>query len=267
MSVRAMKIIGIIVGLLFVVGSAGAVEFKYPGTHAGQELERFVKAINTGQEEQWKDYILREQKAKDSIEVLTRRLGLFQFIWDDLGGVMPHSLPGMNEEYSVELLVKGLNPSGMSDWATMMLIFDSLPPHGWRAFGMDIADDPNEKYPDGELTEESIAEFMDSYLEDMVAKERFSGTVLIAKNGVPLYTRVDGEASKRFHVPNRLDTKFNLGSMNKMFTGIAIAQLVGQGKLRFEDLVGQHLPDYPNQDVKSKVSVRQLRIHSSGSSD
>ena len=56
--------------------------------------------------------------------------------------------------------------------------------------------------------------------------DAFSGTVLVAKGEEVLLSHACGEASKRFHVPNNIDTKFNLGSMNKMFTSTAVMQLV-----------------------------------------
>ena len=54
-----------------------------------------------------------------------------------------------------------------------------------------------------------------------------------------------GEANKDFGVPNALDTKFNLGSMNKMFTAVTIAQLVEQGKLSYDDPLSKFVPDFP----------------------
>jgi CubicO group peptidase (beta-lactamase class C family) len=52
--------------------------------------------------------------------------------------------------------------------------------------------------------------------------------------------------------------------MNKMFTGVAIAQLAQKGKLKFDDPIGKHLPDYPNKEVAAKVTIHQLLTHSSG---
>jgi CubicO group peptidase (beta-lactamase class C family) len=49
-----------------------------------------------------------------------------------------------------------------------------------------------------------------------------------------------------------------------MFTGVAIAQLAQQGKLKFSDTISQHLPDYPNKDVAGKVTIHQLLTHTSG---
>jgi CubicO group peptidase (beta-lactamase class C family) len=65
-------------------------------------------------------------------------------------------------------------------------------------------------------------------------------------------------------VRNRTDTKFNLGSMNKMFTAVAIAQLAERGKLSFQDTIGRHLPGYPNREVAAQVTIHQLLTHTSG---
>lgn len=102
------------------------------------------------------------------------------------------------------------------------------------------------------------------YLDNLATEDAFSGCVLVAKNGIPLFSHACSLASKSFNVPNRIDTKFNLGSMNKMFTGLAVCQLAQRGKLDFNDWVGQHLPDYPNSIVAEHVTIHQLLTHTSG---
>jgi D-alanyl-D-alanine carboxypeptidase len=117
--------------------------------------------------------------------------------------------------------------------------------------------------PIEEITQE-LHTFLDGCIDRLVEEDRFSGAVLVAKDGEPIYKRAVGEACKRYGVPNRIDTKFNLGSMNKMFTGVAIAQLAQEGKISFDDYVGVHLPDYPNQEVREKVTIHHLLTHTSG---
>jgi CubicO group peptidase (beta-lactamase class C family) len=65
-------------------------------------------------------------------------------------------------------------------------------------------------------------------------------------------------------VPNTLDTRFNLGSMNKMWTAVAVAQLVERGKLDLDAPVGRYLPDLPNAALRDGVLVRHLLSHTSG---
>jgi D-alanyl-D-alanine carboxypeptidase len=102
------------------------------------------------------------------------------------------------------------------------------------------------------------------YLEELDAKEQFSGVVLIAKDGDPIFVGAYGIANRNYDVPNQLDTKFNLGSMNKMFTAVAILQLIEKGKIAVDDKVIDHIPGYPNQEVAKKVTIHQLLTHTSG---
>jgi len=117
------------------------------------------------------------------------------------------------------------------------------------------------------MSDVEIAGELNTYLEKLAVEDRFSGAVLVAKNGKPIFQRAYGIANKSGHVPNKVDTKFNLGSMNKMFTAIAIAQLAERGKLSFGDTIGRHLTDYPNKAVAEKVTIHQLLTHTSGMGD
>ncbi len=93
--------------------------------------------------------------------------------------------------------------------------------------------------------------------------EELSLAVMITKNGVPVLEKAYGPANRSFYVLNRIDTKFNIASMNKMFTAVAIMQLVQSGGLRLDDTVGDHIPDFPNAGIK-KVTVYQLLTHTGG---
>jgi D-alanyl-D-alanine carboxypeptidase len=101
----------------------------------------------------------------------------------------------------------------------------------------------------------------------MSSSDEFSGVVMVAKDGMPIFQKPYGLASKEFNIPNRIDTKFNLGSINKFFTKVAIGQLMQQGKVRLEDTLGKFLPDYPNPEARRKVSVEHLVNMTSGIGD
>ncbi len=74
-------------------------------------------------------------------------------------------------------------------------------------------------------------------LEQLVEADEFSGAVLIAKDQAILFQQAYGMANQNDQIPNRIDTRFNLASMNKMFTAMAVVQLAEQGKLAFSDPV------------------------------
>lgn len=95
----------------------------------------------------------------------------------------------------------------------------------------------------------------------------FSGAVLIAKDGKPVLERAAGLANRSFEVKNRIDTKFNLGSINKTFTKLAIAQLMEAGKVSLDDRLSKFLPDFPNADAASKITIAHLIEMKSGLGD
>jgi CubicO group peptidase (beta-lactamase class C family) len=72
-------------------------------------------------------------------------------------------------------------------------------------------------------------------LEKMEAADRFSGTVLVARNGRTIFARGYGYADREAQISNGLDTRFNLASVGKIFTAVAVARLVERGKLDFQD--------------------------------
>ncbi|MBI1791268.1 MAG: beta-lactamase family protein, partial [Acidobacteria bacterium] len=99
------------------------------------------------------------------------------------------------------------------------------------------------------------------------AEGKFSGAVLVAQEGKTLFEKAYGLADREKKAPNTLDTQFRLGSMNKMFTAVATLQLVEAGKLSLGDPLSKVLPDYPNQELARKVTVRHLLTHTGGTGD
>ncbi len=125
-----------------------------------------------------------------------------------------------------------------------------------------------------EMNEESFPlslsealETIDKRINQLTMEDIFSGVVLIAEKFNPLYLRAWGMASKEFRVPNKVNTKFNIGSINKIFTKIAIAQLTERGLLSLNDKMGKYLPDYPNPEAREKVSIKYLLEMKSGIGD
>ncbi len=116
----------------------------------------------------------------------------------------------------------------------------------------------------GDPEKERFAGEVSAFLKERAENNGFSGAVMIAKDGERVLGEAHGLASRAFGVPNRINTKFNLGSMNKMFTGVAIAQLAERGKISFQDRIIDHIPDYPNREVAEKVTIHQLLTHTSG---
>ena len=114
------------------------------------------------------------------------------------------------------------------------------------------------------LNNAAISKELKDFLKRLADADVFSGAVLLAKDGVPVYKAAYGIANKDYGVLNKIDTKFNLGSMNKMFTAVAIAQLVEKGKLSFDDPLSKFIPDFPDAESAKKIQVKHLLSHTAG---
>ena len=105
---------------------------------------------------------------------------------------------------------------------------------------------------------------IERFVAARAAADSFSGVVLIARNGAPVVRVAHGMADRAGGDRITPETKFNLGSIDKLITRIAIWQLVASGALALDTPVGRYLPDYPNAAVRERVTARQLIAMSSG---
>jgi len=159
-----------------------------------------------------------------------------------------------------------LEERNSEQFARIEVEVDPAEPHVIKAVELRPIPRPAE-FPIARMTEAGALKAFRAYLDQAAAADRFSGAALVAKNGKPIFTAVYGMADREKNIPNKLDTKFRIGSMNKMFTATAVLQLVQAGKINLTDPLGKYLPDYPNKDVASKVTIHHLLTHTGGTGD
>ncbi len=104
---------------------------------------------------------------------------------------------------------------------------------------------------------------LEAYINQLAETDTFSGSVLVAKDGQVLLRTAVGLASKRFDTPNNINTRFNLGSMNKMFTSVTILKLIEQGKLELNSNLASIL-GLSAQSKIGQVQIQHLLSHTSG---
>jgi D-alanyl-D-alanine carboxypeptidase len=98
------------------------------------------------------------------------------------------------------------------------------------------------------------------------ARNDFAGSIIIARDGKRLLARNWGFADPITRKPMTLDTPMFLASAGKMFTAVAILQLVDARKVDLDAPMGRYLTDYPNA-ATAKVTIRQLLTHRGGTGD
>lgn len=100
-----------------------------------------------------------------------------------------------------------------------------------------------------------------AYLKVLEKDKRFSGVILVTKDGKPIYEKACGMANYELSVPNTMNMKFEIGSMTKQFTAASIMMLVEQKKLDLQDPINKYIIDYPDGD---KITIHHLLTHTSG---
>ncbi len=252
--------------------TAAANEVKLPDTPAGKQLAKFLAAFNSGNVETMKQF---HKDTGGDPENAQQDLGFYQ----RSGGLQVHSIV-KSAEHEITVLARMKNGGS---WVNFGIGVEANAPYPVSDIRVQPAAAPSEKAgekappKEGDqtatpprktgLSEAELLKETNALLDSLHAGDKFSGVVLLAKDGKPILQRAVGLANKAYNVPNRVDTKFNLGSINKFFTQTAILQLVEAGKLSLDDKLGKHLPDYPNKDAAAKVTINQLLNMQSGIGD
>ncbi|VXB12561.1 Serine hydrolase [Flavobacterium sp. 9AF] len=116
-----------------------------------------------------------------------------------------------------------------------------------------------------EIYSQVAASKIDSIIGQTFKENEPGGVFLVAKGQEILYRKAFGKANLELEVAMQPDFVFEIGSMTKQFTAVAIAMLEEQGKLDFEDEIVKFIPDYPTQG--NKITIHHLLTHTSGIKD
>lgn len=108
-----------------------------------------------------------------------------------------------------------------------------------------------------------LQEFLTSAGDDGRA---FSGVVDVRCDGEVAFQSACGLASPRWGVPNTLDMRFDVASISKLFTSVAVLQLVAAGRLDLDASIHEYA-DLTSTSISPAVTLRHLLTHTSGIAD
>ncbi len=103
-------------------------------------------------------------------------------------------------------------------------------------------------------------------LDAVLAEHDFAGVVLVKKGPTTVYEAATGLATQRWGIPNTLDTRFDVASITKLFTSVAVLNLVGRGELDLETSIHQYV-DLEGTTIGTDVTLLHLLTHTSGIAD
>ena len=241
-----------------------------PDTPAGQRVASYIKAFNSEGDAAMRAFLSANVAPADLQQrPIEARLDVYHQMKSNLGTIEIRRVLS-SDDNSVAVIIRG----STGEWRQITFLFSQDAAKTLRGIRVEdtepldkgLASAPAQAAPPP-TTEKEFSARVQDYVDGLSKSDEFSGVVVVAHARDLVFHHSWGLASKSNGVPNREDTKFNLGSINKVFTQIAIGQLFDRGQLKLDDPIARYLPDYPNQDAAKKITVRQLLNMTSGIGD
>jgi D-alanyl-D-alanine carboxypeptidase len=260
-SYRRTVLYPLLVLLLFSAALSAQVK-KLDDSPQGKIAQAYLDAFNAADESKMKAFLEANVPPEALKErPVEQRLERYRTMKTDIRSITLMDVLAMSAD---EVVVTAKNGAG--EMITLSFAFTPTTPPKFSGLKIDLGvQAPASSGPP--LAKTAALDSMKAAIQAAVAADRFSGTVLVARDSAVLFEHAYGSAEKRWKTPNTIETKFNLGSINKFFTRLAIGQLAEAGKLSLDDTLIKILPDYPNRAVARKVTVQQLIDMSSGMGD
>ena len=247
--------------------STTSTALHWPDTEAARHARAWFEAYRGGEEAM--AAMFGEHYSPDAMAArrIEARLERYREMLSNEGTLTPVEIPEASEG-GVQVVAR------TADGRMLTLDFECEPepPHRIRGIRVTAGGEGGPgggpgAGPSGPLLgDEAAVQAMREMLTRAAQADSFSGAVLLARDGKPLLRRAWNRADRPTSTPNRPETRFNLGSINKLFTKVAIAQLAQQGKLTLDDPLTRWLPDWPGGSA-SKITVAMLASHRAGIGD
>ncbi len=245
--------------LCFTVLTTAALwaQAPLPDTPAGRRFSQFADAFNRADREALRVFL--EQHQPQELKQLDNLLGF-------RGNTGGFELLKVESSAAAKIVVL-MKEKDSDQYARAEMEVEAAEPHGVTSRSIRGIPRPAEFPAPARLADPELVAALRALLDKQAAQDKFSGAVQVVRGEKTVFEGVYGRADREKNLANKLDSQFRLGSMNKMFTAVAVAQLAQQGKIRLEDPIGKYLPDYPNRDVAGKVTIHQMLTHTGGTGD
>lgn len=223
---------------------------------AERQLSAWLEVFNRGDRDRYAAFLAASFPSRlDSLDIAI----LFR---ERTGGLDLRKL----ERASVTAATALVQERDSDQFARVELTVEAAEPHVITTLNLAAIPRPAE-FAIARLTEDQAITGIHDVLREADAADRFSGAVFVAKNDQVLFSHAYGLADRECAIPNTVATRFRIGSMNKMFTGTAVLQLVEAGNVELAAPIGDYLTGYRNRDVASKVTIHHLLTHTGGTGD
>lgn len=225
----------------------------FPNTAAGAAARAYVEALNRGDLAAYTAFMQANDPAyaitRNDFEQFRRQVGLFDLIRVDRAS-----------DTRLNALLK---QQASDSFATLEIEIDPSAPHQVRRVSLERRDRPHDIAAPERVSDSALADVIAAKLD---ATPDFSGAVLVMRGGRTLFVGARGLSDRERGVANTPQTRFRIGSINKMLTAVAVLQLAEAGRIDLDAPLGTYLLDYPNGEL-AKATVRQLLTHTAGAGE
>ena len=235
---------------------------RLPQTQAGRAVEAYLKAFNADEAAMREFFTARAAAASLERTPIAVRLERYRQMRERLGTLELREVVDAAAG-RISAMVRGSN----GPLVQMDFEFEAAEPFGLVGIRVEDAGGEGAPAADPKRDDAELVAAVGDYLRGLADRDEFSGVVLMARDHKPFFEAAYGLADRERKIANRVDTKFNIGSINKSFTETAVRLLEAGGRLSLGDPIGKFLPDYPNRDAAAKVTVRHLLDMTSGVGD
>lgn len=240
------------------------IETALASSPAGRAVTVFLGAYNSGRTDRVEAAIgqLYAPAAIERRSAADRGKG-FRLWWRNYGALTPVQVESLSATEAVVVVRAGLTEG----WSTLYIDVDATEPHPVTSVGLLPFREPLSWRETSVSTDADLAAQIGSLALRLVEADAFSGVVLLSRDGKPILRQAFGLADRDARRANTIDTPFELASVSKMFTAMAVLHLAGEGRLSLDATIGSLLPDYPAGPSGSQVTVHHLLTMSSGIPD
>jgi D-alanyl-D-alanine carboxypeptidase len=251
-----------ILALIPALSTDAVSQGQLPPTPAGERVSAYITAYNAGEKEM-RAFVKTWWAAAALMSVpLDTRMERYRQMRQDQGTIRLYRV-----ESASDTVLSATVRSEKGEWLEFRFGFENSPRRAITWISVQEGDDPDQPAVTPAVSVADLLSHMASYVDSLTVLDLFSGVVMIAKEDSVLFLKAYGFADREKKIPNRTDTRFNVGSINKIFTRIAVLQLQSEGKLSLSDTIGRFLPDYPNSEAARSVTISHLLTMSSGIGD
>ncbi len=237
-----------------------------PSTPAGRQAAALLDAIRHASDERVVRDFFAEHVAPEFRDAfpMSAHISQFQRLLTDLGEFTLGDVRSRGEQ---ALMLELKSGDGASLFELSVEVEPSAP-HRILAIGITTgaAGPPRrrEERTAATPTSDVLVSRLRTLVDSLYRADQFSGAVLLAQGATTLFQEAYGMAARELSLPNAVGTRMNLGSINKIFTAVAIHQLAEQAAVKLDAALGEYLPDYANAEARRLVTIRQLLEHRSG---